>query len=489
MLLGLDLGTGSAKAVLVDEGGPLLGEGSAPYAVRSPRSGWAESDPADWWAACAVAVRTAVGERGSGVRGVGLSGQMHGVVLSDAGGEPLRPAVLWADTRSVGELEAYRALGPEPLRTLANPPAAGMAGPSLLWLRENEPASYRAARWALQPKDWLRLRLTGEAAAEPSDASATLLYDLEADGWAWPVVEALGLRAELLAPLVPSGAVAGTLGEEAALSLGLPAGIPVAAGAGDTPSAALGTGLLEEGLVQLTVGTGGQVVAPREGPSPDPARRTHVYRAAHDGAPGGGRFYAMAAVQNAGLALEWALGVLGVSWEEAYREAFDVPPGAGGVVFLPYLTGERTPHFDPGAHGAWTGLGLDHGRGHLLRAAFEGVAFALREGLEALEAAGVSAPELRLAGGGTSEEPWRRMLADVLGRPLRILPKGVASVASARGGAILAGVAAGVYGTVFETLSFAPKPTDVVSPGDPEPYEQAYAGYREAYPRLHEPRS
>ena len=486
MLLGLDLGTGSAKAVLVDEGGTVLSKGAAPYAVRSPRPRWAESDPGDWWRACTAAVRAAVGERGSGVRALGLSGQMHGVVLSSIEGEPLRPAVLWADARSMGELEAYRALGPGPLRTLANPLAVGMAGPSLLWLWENEPEAYRAARWALQPKDWLRLRLTGEAAAEPSDASATLLYDLEGDAWAWPVVEALGLRAELLAPLVPSATAAGMLGEGAARDLGLLPGVPVAAGAGDTPSAALGMGLLEEGLLQLTVGTGGQIVAPRRSPSPDPVRTTHLYRAAHDGA--GGRFYAMAAVQNAGLALEWALGVLGASWEEAYREAFSVPPGAGGVLFLPYLTGERTPHFDPGARGAWIGLSLNHGRAHLLRAAFEGVAFALREGLEALENAGVRAPELRLAGGGTAEEPWRRMLADVLGRPLLILPTNVASVASARGGALLAGVATGVYESAFATLPLAPEPTDTVLPKDTEPYERAYIGYKEGYPRLHERR-
>ncbi|MDP9426159.1 MAG: FGGY family carbohydrate kinase [Actinomycetota bacterium] len=488
MLLGLDLGTSSAKAVLVDEDGAVVSEGAAPYTVRSRRPRWAESNPGDWWEACTAAVRTAVGDRGSEVRGLGPSGQMHGVVLSDVEGKPLRPAILWADARSEGELGAYRALGPERLATLANPLAVGMAGPSLLWLRENEPEVYRAARWALQPKDWLRLRLTGEAAAEPSDASATLLYDFEADGWAWPVVEALGLRAELLAPLVPSGAVAGMLGEGTARALGLPAGIPVAAGAGDTPSAALGTGLLEEELVQLTVGTGGQVVAPRNRSAPDPGRSTHLYRAAHDGVSGGGRFYAMAAVQNAGLALEWALGVLGASWEEAYREAFAVPPGAGGVVFLPYLTGERTPHFDPGARGAWLRLSLNHGRGHLLRAAFEGVAFALREGLEALETAGVSAPELRLAGGGTAQEPWRRMLADVLGRPLLILPTGVASVASARGSALLAGVASGVYESAFATLPLAPEPTATVLPKDTEPYERAYTGYKEGYPRLYERR-
>ena len=482
MLLGLDLGTGSAKAVLVDEGGTTLGEGAAPYAVRSPGPGWAEGDPAEWWNACAAAVRAAVGGRGSGVRGLGLSGQMHGVVLSDGGGRPLRPAVLWADARSVGELAAYRALGPGHLRALANPPAAGMAGPSLLWLRENEPEAYRAARWALQPKDWLKLRLTGEAAAEPSDASATLLYDLAADGWAWPVVEALGLRGELLAPIVASGVVAGALTAEAAEDMGLPPGLPVAAGAGDTAAAALGVGLVGEGDVQLTVGTGGQVTAPREHPSGDPGRGIHLFRAAHDDPSG--RFYAMAAVQNAGLALEWVLGVLGASWEEAYREAFAVSPGAGGVLFLPYLTGERTPHFDPRARGAWVGLGLGHGRGHVLRAAFEGVAFALREGLEALEAAGVHAPELRLAGGGTSREPWRRLLADVLGRPLSVLAPGVAGVASARGAALLAGISTGVYGSARETLALAPEPVGTVVPQDTAPYEEAYERYRKLYGRL-----
>jgi xylulokinase len=483
VLLGLDLGTGSVKAVLVDEGGAVLGEGSAPYAVRSPKPGWAESDPGDWWRACTAAVRAAVGERGTEVLGLGLSGQMHGVVLSDAEGKPVRRAVLWADARSEEQLEAYRALDPELLRTLANPPAAGMAGVSLLWLRENEPASYRAARWALQPKDWLRLRLTGEAAAEPSDASATLLYDPVADGWAWPVVEALGLRAELLAPLVPSGAVAGTLAAGAAEAMGLRSGLPVAAGAGDTAAASLGAGLLGEGAAQLTVGTGGQVVAPRELPSPDPGGRTHLFRAAHDDDTSA-RFYAMAAVQNAGLALEWVLGMLGASWEEAYREAFAVPPGAGGVLFLPYLSGERTPHFDPRARGAWVGLGLGQGRGHLLRAAFEGVAFALREGLAALEGTGVTVRELRLAGGGTSREPWRQLLADVLGRPLLILPPHVAGVASARGAAFLAGLAVGAYGSARETLALAPEPVGTIDPEDATLYEGPYARYRELYGRL-----
>lgn len=481
--LGLDLGTGSAKALLLDEDGGVLGEGSASYAVASPRPGWAESDPGEWWGACAGVVRRAVGERGGSVRALGLSGQMHGVVLSDRTGTPLRPAVIWADARSEGQLGAYRALDPELAERLANPPAVGMAGPTLLWLRENEPDSYREARFALQPKDWVRLRLTGEAFAEPSDASATLLYDVAGDRWSEPVVGALGLRRDLLAPLVPSGTVAGELQPGAAERLGLPAGLPVAAGAADAAAAALGSGLLRPGPVQLTVGTGGQALAPRGEPVADPGRRTHLYRAAHDSE--GGRFYAMAAVQNAGLVLRWVLRRLGLrSWKVAYREAFSAPPGSDGALFLPYLSGERTPHFDAGATGAWVGLKLSHERGHLLRAAFEGVAYSLRDALEALEAAGIPAPEPRLAGGGTMREPWRRMLADVLDRPLLLLPDAVASGASARGAALLAGIGAGAYGSAADTLRFAPEPEGVVEPENPAAYEEAYGRYRELYWQL-----
>ena len=482
MLLGLDLGTSSVKALLMAEDGTVLGEGSASYAVRAPRPGWAESTPEDWWGAVLEATGVAVGRRGAEVTALGLSGQMHGVVLVDEPGLPLRPAVIWADARSGAELAAYRRLDEDLGRRLANPPAVGMAGPSLLWLRDHEPDAYTSARWALQPKDWLRMRMTGEVATEPSDASATLLYDLPADDWSYAVVEELGLRTELLAPLIPSARVAGTLEGEAAGDLGLREGLPVAAGAADTAAAMLGTGLLRPGPVQLTVGTGGQVVTPKRAPEPDPHGRTHLYRAALPGL-----WYSMAAIQNAGLALEWVRKVLGVSWKEVYEEAFAVPPGSGGVTFLPYLSGERTPRFDPGARGAWTGLGLDHTRGHLLRAALEGVAFALREALEALEDHGITAPELRLAGGGTgggSGGPWRQLLADVLGRPLGLLPDEISSVASARGAAFLAGLASGVYPTAEDTLPLTPEPESVIRPGEPA-YETAYERYKELYPKLY----
>lgn len=481
MLLGLDLGTGSVKALLLDPDGSIAGEGSAVYPVRSPRPGWAESSPEVWWRAVGEAARGAAGSRGSEVTAVGLSGQMHGVVLAGTDGSPLRPAVLWADARSTDQLEDYRSLDAELLRRLANPPAVGMAGPTLLWLRDNESGVYTEARWALQPKDWLRLQLTGEVAAEPSDASATLLYDLLADGWDYEVVEVLGLRRDLLASLVASSSAAGGLTREAAEHLGLRTGLPVAAGAGDTAAAMVGSGLLKPGPAQLTVGTGAQIVAPVSEPDPHPHGRTHLYRAA---APG--LFYSMAAVQNAGLALEWARRVLGASWEEVYDEAFAVPAGAGGATFLPYLSGERTPHLDPEARGAWTGLGLGHDRGHLLRAALEGVAFALREGLEALEEAGIAARDLRLAGGGSAREPWRQLLADALARPLRLLPDTVAANASARGAALLAGVASGAYRSLDGTLALAPEPGRTVHPGADAPaYEAAYARYREVYPRLY----
>ncbi len=483
MLLGIDLGTGSVKALLMDEGGEAWGEGTASYAVSAPHPGWAESDPEKWWWAVSLAVRGAVGGHGSEVSALGLSGQMHGVVLSDGAGSALRPAVLWADRRSGRELEQYRSLGEETLRSFANPLATGMAGPTLLWLRDHESRAYGSATYALQPKDWLRLRLTGEALSEPSDASATLLYDLEHDSWSITTVRAFGLREDLLPPLVPSSAAAGVLSKETASRLGLSEGIQVAAGAADTAAAALGCGLLEPGPVQLNVGTGAQILSVCSRPTTGSNIQTHLYRTATEGPHG--RYYAMAAIQNAGLVLEWARKLLNVSWDELYAEAFSVPPGAGGAAFLPYLGGERTPHFDPDVRGAWTGLDLSHERAHLLRAALEGVAFSLREGLEALERAGIEAPQLRLAGGGAAESPWRQLLADVLGRPLLAFSPSVARKASARGAALLAGLASGVY-EKGDILALVPETETAIVPRNTAPYEPAYERYKELYHRLRE---
>jgi xylulokinase len=467
--LGIDLGTRSVKAMFLARDGRVLGLTSAQYAVDAPRHGWAESSPEEWWEAVTQAVRALIDScPDAEICGIGLSGQMHGVVLCDADSRPLRPAILWADQRTRDEVDAFRHLA-EPLRrSLGNPLATGMAGPICLWLARHEPDVLSAARWALQPKDWLRLRLTGVAGSDHSDASATLLYDIETQDWASPVLSAIGLDPALMPPIGSSGSRAGELRAAAADALGLRAGLPVAHGGADTPCAALGLGLVEPGQVLLTVGTGAQLFAPTAGALPHPRVLTHTFRSTVEAG-----WYAMAAVQNAGLALEWVLAALGTTWESAYEALDATLPGAGGVTFLPYLSGERTPLMNPDIRGGWSGVGLEHDRRHLLRAALEGVAFALRHAMAALSDLDVDAPELLVAGGGSTHPQWRALLADVLGRPLRGTE---VNAASARGAALLGQVAIGWFADVAETRAAAPQaglvivPDRTLRPG----YEAAY---------------
>lgn len=437
MLLGIDLGTGSVKALLLKTDGTVLAEASHAYPVQSPKPSWAETDPETWWAAVAIAVRQAIADSPHPIEAIGLSGQMHGVVLTDKEGQPLRPAILWADMRSSDVLDAYTQLSANLRLCLANPITAGMAGPTLVWLKQEEPATYATARWVLQPKDWVRLQLTGEVAAEPSDASGTLLFDVQADQWAYEVMEALDLRTDWLPPLVSSSHITGRLTAQAARHLGLVAGLPVVAGAADTAAAMLGSGLLNPGSVQLTIGSGAQIITPLSQPQADRSLRTHLYRAALPD-----RWYRLAALQNAGLALEWVRGILGLSWAEVYAATNSVPLGCEGLTFLPYLTGERTPHLDPHARGTWVGLGLHHTRSHLMWSALEGVAFAIKQAMEAIATPEMSIPNLRLAGGGTLEPAWRQLLATVLQVPLYSI---TIPAASARGAAILAGLGIRIY--------------------------------------------
>jgi xylulokinase len=437
MLLGIDLGTGSVKALLLDADGAVRAESSQAYPIQSLKPGWAETDPDVWWNAVANVVRQVLASSPHRVEAIGLSGQMHGVVLADKEGQPLRPAILWADMRSSDVLDPYRQLPRDLQLQLSNPITAGMAGPSLLWLRTEEPNTYAAARWVLQPKDWLRLRLTGEVAAEPSDASGTLLYDVRSQQWAFDVIEALHLRTDWLPPLIPSSHIAGYLTAQAAHNLGLEEGIPVVAGAADTAAAMLGSGLLDPGAVQLTIGSGAQIITPLAQPTVEDSLCTHLYCAALPG-----QWYRMAAIQNAGLALEWVRGILDLSWAEVYNAAHSMPLGCEGLTFLPYLTGERTPHLNPHARGAWVGLGLHHTRSHLMWAALEGVAFAIKQGMEAIASPDSPIATLRLAGGGTLKPAWRQLLATVLQVPLYSI---TVPAASARGAAILAGLGIGVY--------------------------------------------
>ncbi len=465
VLLGIDLGTSGVKAVAIGLDGAILAEAARDHPVHSPRAGWAESRPGDWWDAAVAAVAEVLAAGPYEVAGIGVDGQMHGLVLTGADGVPVRPALLWADSRATGELAAWEGLPADARARLANPLVPGMTGPLLSWVRRHEPETYARARVALLPKDWLRYRLTGAFATDPSDASATLLWDVPGDRWSQEAAAAAHVDPGLLPPVLPSGACAGEL----ACALGpVRPGVPVAVGAADTAAALLATGLAVPdgggyGDVQITVGTGAQIVRPVHRPRAADRPRTHLYRAAASDS-----WYAMAAVQNAGLALGWVRRVLGLTWQELY-EADD----AGGVTFVPYLTGERSPVLSTRARGAWLGLDLAAGRAQLARAAVEGVAFSIRHALEALP--GPAPAHARVTGGGVTHPAFRRLLAGVLGIPLQ--PITVRS-ASAVGAALLAANAAALP---------PPRPPVTAEPpirpvsGD---HEAAYARYREHAERL-----
>lgn len=472
-LLGIDLGTGSVKLVTLDADGVERAVASEPYALSSPQPGWAEIAPDVWWQALVrAAARLPAAEREQ-VAAIGFSGQMHGVVLIDAAGQPVRPALLWPDTRAVREADAADWPGAG-LPVAPNPVAPGMAGPLLRWLAAHEPQALRAARWAVQPKDWLRIALGGDVAADPSDACATALATPDG-AWDTALIDALGLSADRFAPVQASGARCGVLAERAAAALGLPAGVPLATGAADTACAALGSGLVAAGDALLTTGSGGQIVVLAD--RLQPARRgLHRYRTA-----AGGGYYTMAAMQNVGIALEAVRGWLGYDgWPAAYDDAFAQPPSER-LCFLPYLTGERSPWMNPDARGGWLGLGLGDTRGAMMRAAFEGVAFALRAGLDAIRDANPADPvtTLRLAGGGSVDPRWRQLLADTLGASLDAVD---CPNAATRGAALLAGVAIGHWREdALRTL--APAASPVAAPRDDRALAARHARFVDLYAR------
>lgn len=473
-LLGIDLGTSQVKALLCGRGGDVLGTGIAGYRVQAPRDGWAETSPDDWWHATAAAVTAAVGERGRDVAGLAVAGQMHGVVLTGGSGAALRPAILWLDRRSAAEAGEYLRL-PAGLRAeLGNPPAPGMAGPIAAWAARHEPQTFRQARWLLQPKDWLRFRLTGEVASDPTDASGTLLYDIGRGRWAVEVAEAMGLRADLLPPIRQPADIAGTLQPAAASQLGLPAGLPVCVGAADTAASVLAAALPGPDWGMLTLGSGGQWVVPVAGSgasaaAPAPSRKINVFCAAD-----GGR-YRLAAVQNAGVTLGWVTSVLRSDWPELYATAAaawrpDTP------VFLPYLASERGDEAAAAPGGAWQGLTLAHGRADLLRAALEGVAFLLRSKLDELRRTGSRPGKIVIAGGGSRDPAWRRLLADVLALPLYAASTPWLSV---RGATLIAGVAAGLYPSLAGAASHIPPAELAAAAGRSDAAEERYRRFRE----------
>ncbi len=484
-LLGIDIGTSGAKAVLVDVDGRIVGLGSHDYPIAQPRPGWAEQDPEDWWRAACASVCAALRQAGVGgqeVAAIGLSGQMHGTVLLDAHGRPVRPAIIWPDRRSQAEVErACNALGLERLgRLAANRLAVGFMAASLMWLARHEAGVLASTDKAVLPKDYVRLRLTGRVASDVSDASATLLFDVAGRRWSRELLDAWQIPDRLLPPVLESAALAGALLPEAAQMLGLRAGTPVVAGAADQACQLVGSGLLDPGLASCTVGTGGQFVTPLAAPTYDPQLRLSTFCHAWPG-----RWYSMGAALSAGLSLRWFRERFcppEVTFEQLAQEAAGALPGAEGLLFLPYLVGERTPHFDPLARGAFIGLTLRHGRAHVVRAIMEGVAFSMRDALEIMRGLGLTPHRVIAAGGGGSSPIWRQILADVFGLPVATAQ---GEERTAVGAALLAGVGAGVYADATEACARA---VCYGPPIEPSPaaarYAELYPIYRRLYPRL-----
>ncbi len=466
-LVGLDVGTTGVKALALSPDGTVLARAEREYPLSTPRPGWAEQDPEDWWRASEEALAALdVGE----IAGIGLSGQMHGLVALDAADRVLRPAILWNDGRTGAECaEIEERVGLERLIALTgNRALAGFTAPKLLWVRRHEPEVYAQIRHVLLPKDYVRLRLTGERAIDVADASGTLLFDVAHRHWSEEVLEALELPAAWLPVAQESPSVSGFTRDK----------VPVAAGAGDQAAGALGVGVDRPGPVSVVLGTSGVVLAALPAFAADPQARVHAFCHA---VPGG--WLAMGVMLSAAGSLRWLRDVAGGSYDELTAEAARWPAGAEGLLFAPYLAGERTPHADPDARGAFAGLTLRHDRGALTRAVLEGVAFGLRDSLELLRELGVRPEAGRASGGGARSPLWLGIVASVLGLPLELT---AAEEGSAFGAALLGGVAAGVFADVHEAVAACVSVRETVDP-DPawqKTYEEAYPRFRSLYPAL-----
>ena len=467
-LVGLDVGTTGVKALALSPEGDVLARAEEGYDLSTPHPGWAEQDPEDWWQAAERALAALGGEPAA----IGLSGQMHGLVVLDDQDRVLRPAILWNDQRTEAECaEIEERIGLARLVQLTgNRALTGFTAPKLLWLRRHEPDTYARLAHVLLPKDYVRLRLTGERAIDVADASGTLLFDVARRRWSEEMLEALELDPGWLPQVLESPEVSGET----------QSGVPVAAGAGDQAAAAVGVGVDRPGPISVVLGTSGVVFAALPAFAADPQARVHAFCHA---VPGG--WHAMGVMLSAAGSLRWLRDAFGGAngYDELTAAAAEWPPATEGLTFLPYLAGERTPHADPHARGAFTGLTLRHDRGALVRAVLEGVAYGLRDSLELLRELGVDPRSGRVSGGGARSELWLRILASVLDLPLQ---RTAADEGSAYGAALLGGVAAGVFRDVHEAVTICVRVLDTVDP-DPQwraAYEDGYRRFRLLYPAL-----
>jgi len=484
--LGIDVGTGGTRALLVDETGRVLHACTAPHEeMRMERPLWAEQRPENWWDAAQEAIRgvlSRAGVAGAEIQGVGLSGQMHGLVMLDASDRVVRPALIWCDQRSQSQVDAIneRVGARKILDSIANPMLTGFTLPKLMWVRDNEPQSFERIRKILLPKDYVRFGLTGEYASDVSDASGTALFDVVHRRWSTEMTSALGLDASILPRVYESPEITGRVSETAAKATGLASGTPVVGGGGDQACSAIGNGIVEPGVVSCTLGTSGVVFAHMERPEYDPAGRVHTFCHAVPG-----KWHVMGVTQGAGLSFQWFRNQLarGADYDALTAEAANAPAGSQGLFWLPYLMGERTPHLDASARGGWIGLTAKHTRADLIRALLEGVCYSQKDCLDIIEKMGAPLSRVRLSGGGAQSPFWRQMFADVFNKTVVTLET---QEGSAYGAALLALAGTGPYASVVDVCKTAIRETASVEPRPDE--ARAYAAghplYRSLYPAL-----
>ena len=486
MWLGIDIGTGGSRALLVDERGVVRAGCTAPHEdMTMARPLWAEQRPQNWWDAAVSAIRQALaaaGVSGSQVKGIGLSGQMHGLTMLDEANRVIRPALIWCDQRSQAQVDWINAkVGADTvLRCTANPVLTGFTLPKLLWVRDNEPGNFERLRHMLLPKDYVRFQLTGEYASDVSDASGTALFDVVNREWSLELVHALGLDHCILPIVHESHGITGKVTRAAAEATGLAEGTPVVAGGGDQAASAVGNGIVEPGVVSCTLGTSGVVFAHMDKPHYDPRGRVHTFCHAVAGA-----WHVMGVTQGAGLSFQWFRNQLapGADYDALTAEASSAPAGSEGLFWLPYLMGERTPHLDATARGGWIGLTAKHTRASLIRSLLEGVSYSQKDCLEIIEGMGVPLSSVRVSGGGAKSAFWRQMLADVFDKRVVSLES---QEGSAHGAALLALVGTGQYATVQECCHAAIREVASVSPRPQEAaiYGKGHEIYQSLYPAL-----
>jgi xylulokinase len=485
-LLGIDTSTTSSKALLINENGEVVAVASSPHTLQTPRPLWSEQNPQEWWEAVSSSIRCVLEKAkigGEAISAVGLTGQMHGLILLDGTGNVLRPAILWNDQRTQSQCDdIHRRVGrKEFIQITGNLALPGFTAPKILWVAQNEPEVFARAKHILLPKDYIRYRLTGEYAMDKADGAGTVLFDLKSRHWSDEILSALDIPPTWMPPTFEGCEFTGQVSPQAAAVTGLRSGTPVAAGGGDQSAQAVGVGAVRPGVVALTVGTSGVVFATTPSALIEPEGRLHAFCHALPG-----MWHFMGVMLSAAGSLQWYRDTLapGVGFDDLLQEAESVPAGSEGLQFLPYLSGERTPYADPLARGAWIGLTLRHGRGHLTRAVIEGVSFGLKDSFKLIQNAGLGEiSQVRGSGGGVKSALWRQILASVLEAELVTVNT---TEGAAFGAALLAGVGAGVWETVPAACEAVIK---IISSTPPDPaqveaYRKAYPLYRRLYPAL-----